>query len=112
MLMTTVKLADAARRCGVNAVLNMRGRSGVVPPGAVCIGRAMPRVGLGASKWANPFKIGRDGTRDEVISKFHEWVLRQPALMGALSELRGRDLACWCAPARCHGEVLLQLANG
>ena len=26
--------------------------------------------------------------------------------MAALSELRGKDLACWCAPERYHAEVL------
>lgn len=27
--------------------------------------------------------------------------------------LAGRDLACWCLPgAHCHGDVLLQVANG
>jgi len=27
-------------------------------------------------------------------------------------ELRGRDVACWCAPGRpCHGDVLLEVAN-
>jgi hypothetical protein len=92
-------------------LLNMRGRRGVIPPGAVYVGRAMPRIGLRASKWANPFKIGRDGTREEVIAKFHEWLLRQPTLMAALPELRGPDLACWCAPLPCHGDVLLALAN-
>jgi hypothetical protein len=25
-------------------------------------------------------------------------------------ELRGKDL-CWCAPERCHAEVLIELAN-
>src|SRR5215831_6014372 len=32
-------------------------------------------------------------------------------LMAALPELRGKDLACWCSPEPCHGEVLLELAN-
>lgn len=27
-------------------------------------------------------------------------------------ELRGRDLVCWCAPLSCHGDVLVELANG
>jgi hypothetical protein len=29
-----------------------------------------PEWDLLASKWANPFKIVRDGTRDEVIEKY------------------------------------------
>ena len=39
-------------------------------PGAVYIGRAVPRRGIKASKWANPYKIGRDGTRADVIGKY------------------------------------------
>ena len=28
------------------------------------------------------------------------------------SELRGKNLACWCAPAQpCHGDALLAIAN-
>jgi hypothetical protein len=64
------------------------------------------------SKWGNPFVIRRDGSRDEVIAKYRAWLLEQPALMAALPELRGKDLICWCAPERCHADVLLELANG
>ena len=63
------------------------------------------------SKWGNPFVIGRDGTRDDVIEKYSAWVVRQPQLMGALHQLRGKDLICWCAPERCHADVLIALAN-
>jgi len=63
------------------------------------------------SKWGNPFVIGRDGSRDEVIAKYRAWILRQPALMAALHELCGKDLVCWCAPERCHADVLIELAN-
>ena len=62
------------------------------------------------SKWGNPFIIGRDGTRDEVIAKYRAWIMRQPALLAALHELRGKDLVCWCAPERCHADVLIDLA--
>jgi len=55
--------------------------------------------------------IGLDGTREEVIEKYRAWLLDQPGLIAALPELRGKDLAYWCAPERCHGEVLLELAN-
>ncbi len=63
------------------------------------------------SKWGNPFVIGRDGSRTEVIAKYRAWIVAQPALMNALDELRGRDLICWCAPLACHGDVLVELAN-
>jgi hypothetical protein len=63
------------------------------------------------SKWGNPFVIGRDGTRDEVIAKYESWLIKQPDLMDALPVLRGKTLACWCSPEPCHGDVLERLAN-
>lgn len=63
------------------------------------------------SIWGNPFKIGRDGTREEVIEKYRRWIANQPALLARLHELKGHDLICYCAPLPCHGEVLLALAN-
>jgi hypothetical protein len=63
------------------------------------------------SKWGNPFEIGKDGTRDDVIRKFREWVVKQPDLMASLPELEGKRLGCWCSPQRCHGDVLYELAN-
>jgi hypothetical protein len=63
------------------------------------------------SKWGNPFEIGKDGTREEVISKYAGWIQTQPDLLDQLPELKGRDLVCWCFPASCHADVLLALAN-
>jgi hypothetical protein len=40
------------------------------------------------SKWGNPFVIGRDGSRADVIAKYRAWIVAQPALMNALDELR------------------------
>lgn len=63
------------------------------------------------SKWGNPFVIGVDGTRDEVIQKYEDWLMKQPNLLNDLHELKGKTLGCWCIPKRCHGEVLVKLAN-
>ena len=63
------------------------------------------------SKWGNPFAIGADGTREQVIEKYRRWLIAQPALMAALPELRGKTLGCWCAPQACHGDVLADLAD-
>jgi hypothetical protein len=62
------------------------------------------------SKWGNPFKIGRDGSREEVIHKYEEW-LHDTYLVTDLPELRGKILGCFCAPLGCHGDVLARLAN-
>jgi hypothetical protein len=62
--------------------------------------------------WGNPFEIGRHGDRDEVVRKYRAWLLGQPELVAkARRELAGKDLWCWCAPLRCHGDVLLAVAN-
>lgn len=64
------------------------------------------------SKWGNPFQIGKDGTREEVIAKYREWIQGQPELLAALPELQGKTLGCWCAPKPCHGDVLVELVYG
>ena len=63
------------------------------------------------SKWGNPFTIGRDGTRAEVISKFREYLLNTPSLLAEVKKLQGKTLACWCHPKPCHGDVLAKLAE-
>jgi hypothetical protein len=63
-------------------------------------------------KWGNPFKIGRHGTRDEVIDRHRAWLLANPSLLADIGELRGKTLGCYCRPSlRCHGDVLAELAN-
>lgn len=63
------------------------------------------------SKWGNPFEIGKDGTRAEVIRKYRKWLRKQPGLMKAIRQLKGKVLGCWCHPKPCHGDVLAELAN-
>jgi len=63
------------------------------------------------SKWGNPFSIGKDGTRIEVIVKYREYLLQNEELMKSLPELKGKVLGCWCAPLACHGDILAELAN-
>ncbi|MCA1700096.1 MAG: DUF4326 domain-containing protein [Actinobacteria bacterium] len=62
------------------------------------------------SRWGNPFQIGRDGNRAQVIARYERWLTSQPELLAALPELAGKTLGCWCAPKACHGEVLARLA--
>jgi len=78
------------------------------------IGRAC--YGCPTSPLANPFHIGRDGSREVVIARYETW-LRERISAGdrrPLGELRRLleiarrgplTLVCWCAPAACHGEV-------
>jgi hypothetical protein len=78
----------------------------------VYIGRANKNYGMAGSKWANPFIVGDDGTREQVIQAFREWIKHQPELMNALEELRGKILFCYCCPKACHGHVLVELLEG
>ena len=63
------------------------------------------------SKWGNPFTIGKDGTRQQVIDKYRAWLLTQPDLIASIPELKGKILGCWCSPKPCHADVLAYLAN-
>lgn len=78
---------------------------GKTRPGAVYIGRP--------SKWGNPFSIGKDGTREEVIAKYIDWLHENPDFVATVRrELAGKDVICWCAPRPCHGDILRDLAAG
>lgn len=92
-------------------VLNKRVHG--IPAGSVYIGRP--------SKWGNPYShlAGQGtlakyqvGSRAEAVAAYKTWLLSQPELVkAARSELKNRDLVCWCAPASCHGDILLAIAN-
>ena len=97
-------------------VINIRNCPSFNPetnPNDVYIGRwSSSKHGLFLeSKWANPFKEGRDGTREEVISKYRKHLLNRPDLMAALPELVGKRLGCWCIPNACHGNILKDLVE-
>jgi hypothetical protein len=63
------------------------------------------------SKWGNPFEIGKDGTRAQVVAKYREYILNNPELLKDLVELKGKRLGCWCSPQLCHGDVLVELID-
>ncbi len=63
------------------------------------------------SKWGNPYLLGVDGNRKEVIIKFKKYLLANEELLSQLPELKGKILGCWCAPKACHCDVLADLAN-
>lgn len=70
------------------------------PPDAKYIGRGSP--------YGNPFVVGKHGTRDEVCDRFEAEIL--PTL--DVEPLRGFDLVCFCAPARCHGQSIMRKLYG
>lgn len=89
-------------------VLNVY-KSGI-PDNAVYIGRKSKFSS--SSKFHNPFVIGKDGNREQVIQKYENYILNNPELLeSAIIELRGKDLVCFCSPQPCHGDILLKIVN-
>lgn len=61
--------------------------------------------------FGNPFIIGRDGDREEVIAKYKEYAENDPWIQKNLHKLAGKRIACWCAPDPCHGDVLADMVE-
>ena len=65
------------------------------------------------SIFANPFKIGKDGDRKEVLQKYKIYIedkLKSGKITKEnLRELKGKILGCWCYPLPCHGNILLEI---
>ena len=65
-------------------------------------------IGRG-SIWGNPYIIGRDGSRSQVIEKYRHYILNNQTLLDNLSTLKNKVLGCYCKPEACHGDILLEL---
>ena len=89
-------------------------RSGAV----VYVGRRMPAYELAASPLANPYEVGRDGSRDEVRDKYRAWLRTEFATQGSPARdelLRIRDLSLsgadvalsyWATGNECHADIV------
>ncbi len=64
-----------------------------------------------SSEWGNPFAMAKESERVMVCQAFERYLADQPGLLTRVGELRGRVLACWCYPKRCHADHLANLAN-
>lgn len=73
-----------------------------IPAGAVYIGRG--------TRWGNPFVIGKHGDRNAVCDHYKRYLKDQVrdgvVTVEQLAALHGKDLVCFCAPLRCHGDTL------
>lgn len=61
----------------------------------------------------NPFAVGRDGSREQVIAKYRVWLWEQINQRGKvweellrLAEVENLTLICFCKPLACHGDVV------
>jgi uncharacterized protein DUF4326 len=90
------------------------------PPQTVYVGRP--------SAWENPFVVGKDGTAEECIQKYLDYLLpyrhhgknsgmdkfylSEMHFRGIKEELAGKNLMCWCPLDKpCHADALLKIAN-
>ena len=104
-----------------------------MPPNTIYVGRP--------TRWGNPFRVDQYGSEavmlhrrwmmgkipEDELAKLNDAQVFGPgdpiafhksgglaALRHSLHphELRGKDLACWCAEGQpCHADILLELAN-
>lgn len=117
-----------ARRHGMSAPVRIqrkRTKGWTMPENTVYVGRP--------TRWGNPYAVGdivhvgppysgrmtvvRDG--HHAVSLFRSWMFHRQRSENLVTELRGKNLACWCPlvdaqgrPVPCHADVLLELANG
>lgn len=108
-------MTDAPRRIQLSRAKGWR-----LPPNSVKVDRS--------TKFGNPFVPGQDNPflpGHKVEDRRHAWRLFQghaphneKLVAAAQTELRGKNLACWCPlpePGEldtCHAAVLLAIANG
>lgn len=84
------------------------------PPNTVVVARP--------TKWGNPFPVGKTSPYDFVpdretsVGFYRRWIKTpegKETARAAKLELAGKNLACWCPlGGPCHGDVLLEIANG
>lgn len=84
-------------RPGIVFVADEDGKKARYPPSSLC-------------KWQNPFRVGKETTREEAIELYRKHLVKS-GLINEVSSLRGKVLGCWCKPEGCHGDVLAQLAD-
>lgn len=60
------------------------------------------------SPWGNPYHRSKYGSLQRRLDLYARHLDARPELTARLPELVGMVLCCWCAPAACHGDVLLQ----
>lgn len=63
------------------------------------------------SEFGNPFFLDSDGDRDQVCDGYIEYFKHKRSIHNKVGDLKGKVLGCHCAPLRCHGDYLKQLAD-
>lgn len=68
-----------------------------------------------SSPFCNPYKIGKDGDRNNVIKLYKKYIIEKIESSNEFKKkiisLKGKILGCWCHPEPCHGDILLEIVN-
>jgi|AntRauTorckE6833_2_1112554.scaffolds.fasta_scaffold47513_2 hypothetical protein len=68
------------------------------------------------SIFQNPYVIGRDGTREDVIEKFKSYFIDKiktdKDFKFKVDRLKGKVLGCHCKPKDCHGDIIKAYIEG
>jgi hypothetical protein len=96
--MTNEQLAEAVMK--PQRIQRRRTKGWRMPENTIYVGRG--------SKWGNPHTFENSGSVHPALRFACE-----TAPLLDLTELRGKNLACWCPlDEPCHADVLLEFANG
>lgn len=73
----------------------------------------LPIVYVGRpTKYGNPFIVGEDGTIENCLKMYKDYIRTEVKRKEIKSELRGKNLSCWCKLGDpCHADILLKIAN-
>jgi len=67
-----------------------------------------------ASKWANPYKVDKTRSLEEALEMYErhlDTLLLDERNREEFQLLRGKNLGCWCKPAKCHGDIIVSRLN-
>ena len=88
-------------------VVNIKSIKGSWPENTVRVDRR--------SCWGNPFVMRNrsEAERNRVCDAFEEMAANWPpeTIAALKKDLKGKNLACWCSPKKCHADTLLRIAN-
>lgn len=67
------------------------------------------------TQFGNPFAIGKDGNRAQVIAKYREYFYNKleadTKFKEAVLKLKGHVLLCFCYPLDCHCNIIADYLN-
>ena len=61
------------------------------------------------SKWANPYPLTHPNKRKKVVAQFEQYIRNSSTLLKDITELKGKNLGCWCSPKLCHGNIVQKI---